>query len=155
MTKNDFQWTFAPLITFNLCVSAYTTRRYTDGVWPFNLLPYGLPYVSWLVFTSYVSGFQRFVLFAIIFFLQTKCIFHVKLWWYDKAHFPVLNNRWKAPAVAEPVHEPVWDAPPAWRLQGWAQDRKHRTASHCHWSAGGLLKIEYFVSCNGGQYDIW
>ena len=47
-------------------------------------------------------------------------------------HFPVLNNRWKAPAVAEPVHEPVWDAAPAWRLQGWAQDRKHRTASHCH-----------------------
>ena len=25
--------------------SAYTTRRYTDGVWPYNLLPYGLPYV--------------------------------------------------------------------------------------------------------------
>ena len=27
-------------------LSAYTTRRYTDGVWPYNLLPYGLPYVS-------------------------------------------------------------------------------------------------------------
>ena len=29
-----------------LFFSAYTTRRYTDGVWPYNLLPYGLPYVS-------------------------------------------------------------------------------------------------------------
>ena len=45
------------LLTF--CGSAYTTRRYTDGVWPFNLLPYGLPYVSCLVSTSYVSCLEN------------------------------------------------------------------------------------------------
>ena len=60
-------------------------------------------------------------------------------------HFPVFNNWWKAPAVAEPVHEPVWDATSAWRLQGWSQDRKYRTASHCHGSAGGRLKIAAFM----------
>ena len=27
-------------------LSAYSTRRYTDGIWPLNLLPYSLPYVS-------------------------------------------------------------------------------------------------------------
>ena len=60
-------------------------------------------------------------------------------------HVPVFNNRWKAPPAAEPVHEPFWDATPAWRHKGWSQDRKHRTASHCHGSAGGLLKIGAFL----------
>ena len=40
-----------PLNTIFL--SAYTTRRYTDGVWPYNLLPYGLPYVSWFQSTLF------------------------------------------------------------------------------------------------------
>ena len=55
--------------------------------------------------------------------------------------FPVFNNWWKAPAIAQPVHEPVWDASLAWRQQGWPQDWKRWIASHCHRSAGGFLKI--------------
>ena len=58
--------------------------------------------------------------------------------------FPVFNNWRQAPASAEPVHEPLWDAALAWRRQGWTQDWKCWDASHCHGSTGGPFGAQFY-----------
>ena len=58
--------------------------------------------------------------------------------------FPVFNNWRQAPASAEPVHEPLWDAALAWRRQGWTQDWKCWHASHCHGSTGGPFGAQFY-----------